>query len=449
MINTKKKYNSIIFNNENSFLEYGFILLCFIFFVTWAVVQPFNSCPDEAMRYDVIKYVFEHNRLPHGGEESLINPIWGFSYAFLPYLSGLVSVVFMKFVYLFTQNDQILIIAARMASVFFGTITVYYIIKIANKLFNGIYKWLLIILVSCLPQFVFLSSYMNNDVLALMSVVMIIYYWIEGNENRWSMKSNVGLAISVSICVLSYYNAYPFILFSIVFFILSNVMKNEDKNVIIKKFITISIVVFILSGWWFIRNYVIYNGDFLGMKTMTQYSNMYAYEDIKPINHITPQRQNISIIGMLINQKWLSITYKSFLGVFGWMNIDMMPFMYTFFTVVILVGLVCFILKLLNNKKVLKGNNIILLFMVLASILTVCLSIYRSYTVDFQPQGRYVIECLIPIMIIVTCGFEYFSSFLRKKFNISFERFIALICFFDMFIVITCLLKIIIPAYLK
>lgn len=434
-------------NKRDKAYENIFIIFCFVIFTIWAVVQPFNSCPDEAMRYDVIKYVFEYNKLPHGGEESLLNPIWGFSYAFLPYLSGLISVLFMKIISLFTMNDQILVIAARMASVCFGTITVYYIVKISNKLFENIYKWLFIILVSCLPQFVFLSSYMNNDILALMSVVMIIYYWIEGHENRWNMKSNIGLAVSVAICALSYYNAYPFILFSIIFFIWSNINNNEKKSIIIKKFMTVSIIVFILSGWWFIRNAIIYNGDFLGMKTMTEYSNIYAREDIKPINHLTPLKQNFSIPFTLIKQGWIKDTYKSFLGVFGYLSINMYNWMYIFYTIIILLGILFFAYSLFKKKDRINYISIIYLYAFLSSVFVVLLSFYRSYTVDFQAQGRYIIECLIPLAIFVTEGFKYISEILDNKFKYIIKKSIVIISGICVLISIVCLLSIIIPAY--
>ncbi|CAI3633178.1 conserved membrane hypothetical protein [Clostridium neonatale] len=434
-------------NKREKVYENIFILFCFIIFTIWVVVQPFNSCPDEAMRYDVIKYVFDYNKLPHGGQESLLNPIWGFSYAFLPYLSGLVSVAIMKIISLFTMNEQMLVIAARMASVCFGVVTVYYIIKISNKLFDNIYKWFFIILVSCLPQFVFLSSYMNNDILALMSVVLIIYYWIDGHENKWNMKSNIGLAVSVAICALSYYNAYPFILFSIVFFIWSNFSLKLNRKEIGKKFIFISVIVLILSGWWFIRNAILYNGDFLGMNTMTEYSNMYAREDIKPINHLTPEKEGISVLSMLIDREWLKTTYKSFIGVFGYMQFPMKSWTYKFYACIIAIGIVCFIVSLFKLKEISRSKSVIFLFMTLASLITICLSIYRSYTVDFQAQGRYIIECLIPLAIFVTEGFKYITEVLDNKVRYMVRNSIVIISGICILISISCLFMIIIPAY--
>jgi hypothetical protein len=441
------RQKSKIFSEQRKTLDIIFISFCFIMFTLWAIVQPFNSCPDEYMRYDVIKYVFHYNRLPHGGNPLIRNEIWGFSYAFLPYLSGLVSVVFMKIVSIFTMNEQALILSARMAVVCFGTLTVYYVIKIANKCFEGGYKWLFIILVCCLPQFVFLTSYMNNDMLALLAVSMMIYYWIEGHENKWDIQSSIGLAIGVSICLLSYYNSYTFILFSIVFFIWSNIYNKVDKIIILKKFITVAIIVFILSGWWFIYNGIIYHGDFLGLKTMNQYSSIYATENMKLINRITPLKQGISLAFMLINMEWIKYTYLSFIGIFGYMNIQIYNWMYVFYSVIIFLGLITYFIKLVN---LIKQKNIIYIFylcMMMAGILTISFSIYYSYTSGFQAQGRYVMACLIPVMIFVTSGLEYMFSFMKQRFKINDKEIVIAVSVCCILISILCFTRIIIPTY--
>lgn len=447
LLNIISKYKAKIFNEQSKVPETIFISFCFILFTLWAIVQPFNSCPDELMRYDVIKYVFDYNKLPNGGDPLIINKIWGFSYAFLPYLSGLVSVLFMKILSIFITNEWGLILAARMAVVCFGTLTVYYVIKISNKLFKGEYKWLFIALICCLPQFAFLSSYMNNDMLALLSVAMMIYYWIEGHENGWKTKTNIKLAISVSICLLSYYNAYTFVLFSIVFFIWSNIHNKENKNIILRKFISVAIIVFILCGWWFIRNAILYDGDFIGMSTMEKYSNMYAIEAIKPVNRFTPLKQGIPLISMLFNMKWLSDTYLSFIGRFGYMNIPVYDWMYYFYSSIISIGIILFISKVYELKKKKDIKFIFFGCVGLAGILTILLSMYRSYSVDFQPQGRYVIECLIPLMMFVTVGFEKIHQSIVSRTGKNYKRFIYCICILCMLINIISFTKIILPQY--
>lgn len=445
---TIKSHKLEILNPKNKILEIIFLLFCFIMFTLWAIVQPFNSCPDESMRYDVIKYVFTYNRLPNGGDPLIRNEIWGFSYAFLPYLSGLISVVFMKIVSIFTMDEQALILGARMAIVCFGTLTVYYVEKIANKCFKNEYKWLFTILVCCLPQFVFLGSYMNNDMLSLLSVTMIIYYWIDGHEKNWDIKSSIGLAISVAICLLSYYNAYPFVLFSIIFFIWSNISKNVNKDFVFKKFMVIFIIVFILAGWWFIRNGIIYNGDFLGLRTTREYSNMYAREDIKPINHINPFNQGFSLLYMLFNMGWIKTTYLSFIGTFGYMSISIYKWMYIFYTFIIFIGLIYFIIKIFNYKKHKKHRNLFYLFMALAGITNISLSVYQSYTSGFQPQGRYIIQCLIPLMMFVTIGFKYMFDYIKNKFDIDCRNLTFGICISCILISVLCFTLILLPTYM-
>lgn len=53
--------------------ELLFILGIGLFALLWAVVQPFNSSPDEKMRYEVAEYMYRYGRIPHGGDPQLRN----------------------------------------------------------------------------------------------------------------------------------------------------------------------------------------------------------------------------------------------------------------------------------------------------------------------------------------------------------------------------------------
>ena len=426
------------FNNQLQ--NTAFITYCFIIFSLWAIVQPYNCCPDENMRYDVIRYVFEHNLLPHGGDPAIRNPMWGFSYAFFPYLSGLVSVLFMKAANLFCSNDSMLIIASRMAVVCFGTINVYYTIKIAHQFFDGYSKWVFVVLTGTLPQFVFLSSYMNNDMLAMLSVTMMIFYCIEGDRTAWNLKAKIGLTIAVSICLLSYYNAYPFILFSIAFFVWSHVKNKLDKNVLIKNVLLISGLVIIFTGWWFIRNAVLYDGDFLGLKTVEHYSNLFAYEHIKPTNRMTPINRGMSVLGMLFGMKWLALTVMSFIGVFGYMNIYANSWIYLFYGAIFGSGLLGVIL---NWKK----TNKLFFFMAIPALITFTLSIYNSYMNGFQPQGRYVMPGLVVILLFVTAGLDYLLKFSEDKWGLKASKSATAICASSTLVSLYCFVGIILPKY--
>ena len=69
---------------KEKYIKIAFILLVLIMTLTWAIIQPNNEGPDEGMKMDICKYIANHGRLPHGGEEEIRNPIWGISYGFTP-----------------------------------------------------------------------------------------------------------------------------------------------------------------------------------------------------------------------------------------------------------------------------------------------------------------------------------------------------------------------------
>ena len=118
----------------------AFIIYIYILCFSWIIQIDFDGAPDEKMKYDICTYIYENNKLPHGGYESIRDYRWGISYAFTPILSYMISAVFMRITSFFTQNSTFIFIASRLVSVL--CITGYAIIttKIASKLFKGVYN---------------------------------------------------------------------------------------------------------------------------------------------------------------------------------------------------------------------------------------------------------------------------------------------------------------------
>ena len=198
------------------------ILAAFSLYFIWAIRLPVSKAPDEAMRYLVPKWIYTYSELPRGDEPAIRDDVWGFSYAFVPYLPSLVSVIFMRITSLFSVKEEMLIIASRMTSVLAGTGTIIFCLKIGNIVFNDKrYKYLFAILVAFLPQFAFLCSYLNNDAFAVFAGMIILYYWIKGIKEHWGVSSCVGLGIGLGLCALTYYNAYGYILCSIFIYCIS------------------------------------------------------------------------------------------------------------------------------------------------------------------------------------------------------------------------------------
>ncbi len=382
--------------------------------------MPFNSCPDESMRYQVAEYIYIHGKLPHGAEESIINPIWGFSYAFYPMLAYIIGAVFMKFTSIFTTDPSWLVLAARMVSVLCGVGMAIFTIKIGKKVFKGWHALIFIAIVLFLPQSVYMFTYVNTDSLALFSISIIVYMWIKGLETKWDIKYCIGLAIGISVCALSYYNAYGFILCSIILFGLSTLLcyeKKWDYQTMIKKGLIISMIVLALIAWWYIRNYILYDGDILGLNVTNYYGELYAQDGMKPSQRAlkTPQAIGMSVWDMLTKgyngspDSWLKIATSSFIGCFGYMTIFLSDRITDLYWMFFIFGLLCTCIRFKENyalteNKCMRKEGLFNWCMGLALVIPNVLNIYNSYTSDYQAQGRYSLPMLIPLAYFVTKG---------------------------------------------
>ncbi len=399
----KKDYTSIIF-----------VLGVLVFYTAWMLASPYAAPPDENMRYDIPMYIYKYGVLPRGDDPLLINNAWGLSYAYFPILSYMVSALFMKVVSVFSTEPLILLMAARFFSVLCGVGTAFMSLKIGRRLFGKNIGFLFAAMVAFLPQNVFISSYVNNDALAILSTALIVWFWIRGIESNWDFKACVGLAVSISICALSYYNAYGFILCSIILF-----YATHQPSQVIKKTLLIVGIVAVLAGWWFIRNAILYDGDFLGMRSMDACAEAHAWPEVRPSAHTTPMSQGMSIFDMLFRTTWLLSVGRSFIGKFGGMSVTMPMWSYPIAIVFFLVGFIFFFKnerKAFSFKTDVEGKKYAILswVMVLAALIPNLLSMYNSYASDYQPQGRYSLPMIIPFFYFIAIGY---GSVLRKSKN--------------------------------
>ena len=428
-----------------------FLIGLFCYYLIWTVSQPYNSCPDEKMKWDICKYIAEHNSIPDGRDESIRDSAWGISYAFQPILTYMICAVFVKIASIFTTQQFALVVAARLVSTISMTLTIYFVIKIANKLFKDkrIYKYLFIVFIAFQPITAFLASYINNDSTAILAISMIIYLWILGLESNWKTKHCILLGGAVGFCALTYYNAYGYIICSVLICLSSAVLNKMDAKEIAKKALIVASVAFAVAGWWFVRNAIIYDGDILGTKTQNEYGNKYALEQYKPSARKTPENSNESIWHMLNEDAWAKTTVKSFVGMFGYQSILMSnKIYYSYLSLWLIGGLGC-LLKfkdLFIYKKEEKSKYILNYIFVIAIIIPILLSIIYSYTSDFQPQGRYIMGIIIPFMYFVVNGIQT----MLEKF-IKSEKIRNIIIIMIMLLIIAISFKAIfayvIPAY--
>ena len=116
--------------------ELLFLAAIFVFLFLWAAVQPFDTSPDERMRYDIVKYLVEYGKLPHGGDPAIRDANWGISYAFNPILAYMIMAVFVKAAGFFTDQLQTLVMAARLVNILLGCATAFLLLRMGGYLFR-------------------------------------------------------------------------------------------------------------------------------------------------------------------------------------------------------------------------------------------------------------------------------------------------------------------------
>lgn len=377
-------------------MEFFLIMLTFCVCLAGALLLPVDQCPDEEGRLLLTEWIVAKGTLPRGDEPEVILPGWGFSYALRPYLSSIVGAAFKRTALFFTDSPRILLAASRMCSVLSVTFCCFFCLRLGHRLFMRRSSAVLFAAFVCfLPQVMFLGMYHNNDSLSLCAVSMMLYYLIEGYDRKWPVRSCIGLGISFSIGLLSYYTIYGWLLMSTAFFVFAVLtdprLPNRERLLFARAGLIFGIC-FLLAGCFFIRNACLHNGDFLGIASEEVSRTEMINRGYTLFDYIRCRDAGMSIPDFLRMEDhwWLRLSAWSFVGVFGYMNIIMSRAQYSLYGAVIAGGALLYTVVLFRHKPS-RRDGLLALTMLLSSFITVLLHFWQSYTRDIQPQGRYVI----------------------------------------------------------
>lgn len=411
-------------------LEILFYVLVFASITCFAMIQTYGDPPDEINRFKVVNYICNHGRLPHGADPEIILAGYGGSYAFQPILTYIIQGFLLRFLRLFTSDGYVLLLAARMVNVIFGVLMAYFVRCIAKEAWKNPYiQWVFTIMVVFLPQNIFIHSYVNTDSMAMLAVAMIFYVLLRAQRTDYDRTDCILLAVGIILCAMSYYNAYGIILAAILLFALNYIHIGAGGGTeegqrhkglwiewkpLLQKGCFISVLVLVGISWWFIRNAVLYDGDIIAMNARKECAINTAVEEYNPLTRFTYQNSDISLREMLFDTGYLTVLRDSFIAMFGPMIIPTHGLIYIFYKRFWIFAGIAAVLPLqwLWQKKEPQGRTgrkqQILFYggMVMFCVITIALSIYYSYTWDFQPQGRYILPVLIPLMYLVTLGVD-------------------------------------------
>ena len=452
----------------NNIIFFLYISLYFIIGLTLVFSQPFGNPPDEYNRFLIPQYIAQNGTLPNGYDEAIRIGGYGFSYGFQPILPYIVQGYAMRLAGFFTSSADALLYTARMVNFLFGLITAVFTLFLGKEWFSDRrFMWLFAFLATFLPQSIFLHTYVNTDSCCMMSIAIMLYGLTRGIRSCFSVSSCLLLSAGIIFCALSYYNAYGYILSCILLFS-AYCLSLKNGKLFLQKGLLISTIVLLGIGWWFIRSGLLYDGDILGLKARDICGSMYALPQFHPDTRVTWQSRGCSLWDMLVQSDFINLTTLSFIGIYGPMTIVTSIWIYRFYKVFFAVGiLLCITLSAADffsrksGQKAAKnlfpecspGFRIFYHANMIFCIAMPCiLSLYYSFTTDFQPQGRYVLPILLPLAYYcvrgLQKGFTLLESVFAKKepakkllsrFFKGYGRFLAGICIFFILCIIVSL----------
>lgn len=405
-----------------SFLERGLIVLVFCICLSGALLLPVDQCPDERGRLLLTDYIVQNGALPTGNEAETMIPGWGFSYALRPYLSSILGALLKCVAALFTASPRVLLAAARICSVLSVIVLCIYCLRLGHILFERRSSAVLFAAFVCfLPQVMFLGMYQNNDALSLCTVSMMLYYWVDGYNRKWPIKSCAGLAVSFSLGLLSYYSVYGWILICAIFCVIAVLIDPEISNkrrLILNRMLLIAGICLVLAGWFFVRNAILHDGDFLGI-AHEQISRERTRELGYTLYDYTCYRdQGVSVIDFLrmSDFMWLRTTQRSFVGVFGYLSLSLPEYQYGLYYFVLLAGTALYVAVLVRQKPG-RRDVLLILMMLLSDAITFLLNFWQSYARDLQAQGRYIITLSLLFGYMTAYGLDKTVFTIRRTGN--------------------------------
>lgn len=424
------------------------ISLYFILAVNYAINVPIFESPDEPDHFLYVKYIIKYQRLPLLEDNNPESPRTAIHPPLYYLLSAVIYAPFQAYDHpvehkynekfgLINRNryfhkdenmrEHYPFYIIRLFSILLGMLTIIFGWKTANEIF-GESQYLIIgstALIAFIPQFIYISSSVNNDNLA--NFISSVIFWIlirMAKSDFLNKKELVFLGAGLGFAAITKFTA----LFLIPFAILALYIIQKDKKEYIKNVIFICALTGIISGWYYFRNYIMYDyalGGNFGSKR-----GIFSSYFIKPFANM-----------MLL----------SFFGLFGWMNIVMariLSYLYIIFYGIGFLSALIFIsvkASLINKYKKVKLCYWILFSGIILSLIS---NIRYNMTND-DYQGRHMLTIIAPFAILTVAGYNYIYTGIKDKYQLLTREKTKTLSMFLLIIFLFYMNIFIVNAYIK
>ena len=363
--------------------------------LSWLFLVPYNNAPDENTHFKYsVEFMLAHHRLPVWGVDDLDRFRHALSsYNQMPALNYMAAAAAAQaghtlFGLEFYQG-------ARLASLAWGLIFI-------NGLFLAIRTLIDRPLLSAtvtaafafIPQVLFSFCYVNADAHALGIAALLAY----ALARFWKTPSNAALimlGLAGGLLFSAKYNFFIYAPFLAAGFCYLAWRGRLTWATVFRVALAAACGAILISGFWYARNYWLYGTPMPLLLGEERLAQLGILRDVVPVNHGISRASLL----WLVQQKFATITFASFFGLFGYLDVGFRPEVYAVLQVIIPALCALFLLELLLTHDRPAQTAALWLGAFLAAILG--LHVWMCLCNDFQPQGRYLFAGLIPMAVFL------------------------------------------------
>jgi len=409
----------VFFNSQFSILNSQFrvvwalALFSLINTSVWMLSIGRQDAPDEPAHLRVVAFEARHRRIPEVGVDdeggsvrsSRDNPRYPYhTYSAQPPLAYILGAITGS---LPPRGADIDLIQVRLWGPIFNLLTVLLCYAASREMFPT--RGAVAVAAACLaafwPQLTFVCAYFNTDGIATAASAALIWSWYFGTRRGWRRRDALLTGTLTGIVLLTKLNGYPIAALSILVAVAT--LRGTFRHVASRLTIALGAAAAV-CGWWLGLNWSRYGADL--------FATGRARAILDRLNAPQPSGRyfGYSIPEMLFtpfptfNKSWLRGTAESFFGVFGLMRILLPASCYLValgIVLLALIGLSRFALRQFPLDAAARTPVFRLHLIVATSFpIIAALAVYRSYTFDYQAQGRHLLPAFLPFVAFLSLG---------------------------------------------